>query len=157
MKKKMTKKMKDVVPDEEGDDEEGNDEEHDVNDVETPGDEDHEEDHDEEDGEEGDEDHEEDHDEEDGEEAKDMAKYGFMKDKKDKKDKKKAKKKKDDVNESSFWKSLDNYHVPRNSDETDTEFFESLARQYGKPEQERYSGGLIGDGINEYLLLSADQ
>jgi hypothetical protein len=141
MKKKMKKKMEDS-------DEEKDGEEDDVNDVETPNS------SDEGDAEEGDNDDDdggEDHDDDEGDDEKDAAKYGFMKDKKDKK-----KKKKEKVDEQ-FWNDIQSYHVPKTSDETDKEFFDSLARQYGNPQKERYSSGVHGDGINEDLLLTPDQ
>lgn len=159
MKKKMKKKMSDEMSGEDGD-------EDDVNDVKAPkssgdeggdeeggddegGDDEGGDDHDDEGGE-GDKDHEDDHDDDDAENG---AKYGFMK---DKKDKKKAKKEKKKV-EENFWNDIKSYHVPKESGDDEQEFFDSLARQYGQPANEKYSGGVEGDGINEDLLLSDDQ
>jgi hypothetical protein len=153
MKKKMTKKMEDELEDDLSDDDVG--EEDDVNDVETP-DDDHDDDHDEE----GDDHDEDDHEEGDGEEddhhdeEDDAPKFGFMK---DKKGKKKDKKKEKEKVEESFWNDIERYHVPKANMETEKEFFDSLARQYGNPKTERYSSGVQGDGVNEDLLLTPDQ
>lgn len=119
-----------------GDDVDG-DEDHEDGDEDVLGDEDHDDDmDDDEEGLEGDDDM-----DDDGEDA---PKFGFMKDKKNKR-----------RDENSFWEDIDaNYQVPSEEGDTDEEFFNSLARQYGNP-RVRHNGGV--ERVDEDLLLSDEQ
>ena len=88
-------------------------------------------------------DEEEEGDDEGGDEDQDMAKYGFMK-KKMKKMKKKMKKMQEDA--AIFEKDIADYpDMPQDhSQDSEKEFFASLARQFGKP-NERFQSGLSED------------
>jgi hypothetical protein len=163
MKKKMKKNMGDDL--DLSDDSLESDDDDDINSVETPdddgddhGDDDHDDDHDDEGGDDddhGDDDHDDDHDDEGGED--DAPKFGFMKDKKKGNKSKEKEKKKKKVDEQTFWQDINSYRVAKNVNISEDDFFNSLARQYGNPKDERFSSGVQGDGVNEDLLLTPDQ
>lgn len=130
MMKKKKKPVDDDMGDEEEDDDDMGDEEDDDDDVKDSGDDEGEGDDDSEDVEGDDDDHE-------------MEKYGFMK-KKMKKMKKKMKKMQAEA--AQFEKDISQYpDMPEDhSQDSEKEFFASLSRQFGKPNQ-RFSSGLSED------------
>jgi hypothetical protein len=141
MKMKKKKPTDDVHDDDDDveDDHIEDDDDVDGGDDDTGGDDDH---HDDDHDEEGGDDDDHDHDEEGGDEM-DMKKYGFMK-KKMKAMKKKMKAMKEAA--VQFEKDISEYpDMPQDhSQDSEKEFFASLARQFGKPNQ-KFSSGLSED------------